>query len=438
MALSADQEQALQLFNEGKNIFITGLGGSGKSYLIQLFKTVVESKGKKIYLTALTGCAGILLGPNAKTIHSWSGIGIGTSSLEETCQKIRSRGATTSLRWWRDADILVIDEISMMSPTILELLNSIGKILRNNSKPFGGIQVVFAGDFFQLPPIGGASKDTPKYAFESPIWDEVIHSTVELTYNHRQSDQIFQKILQEVRFSNLSKESIAILESKKIKGNKLPVYFNNLPENSNLTLPIKPTILYSRKADVDATNKQELEKLNNPLQTFIVTSVNANLIPKKQVKINELKIDTESNYIQSLNLCIAAQVMLIINLDLSEGLANGSRGVITSFSEKGLPIVEFLNGKTIEIDYHTWYLSEHESFGRKQIPLCIAYAITIHKSQGATLDYTLVDLGKSLFEDGQAYVALSRVKSLEGLFIYSLDVKKITSNKKVIEFYTML
>ena len=478
MALSVDQETALQFFNNGENIFLTGIGGSGKSFLIQLFKTTTETNGKQIAVTALTGCAALLLGSGAMTIHSWSGIGLGEKSVEETVKYIRTRGNTTSYRRWLNTDILIIDEISMMGCKILELLNIVGKTIRKNSKPFGGIQLVFAGDFFQLPPCGEST-----YAFESPVWSEIMTNSIELTYNHRQSDKLFQKILQEVRYGALSEETIKILKSKKIKGNILPT-FNPITADQEYYQAtagqdryqayhqaaagqdrhqaaagqdrhqaaagqdrlIKPTILYSRKSDVDSTNKKELEKLNNPIITFIVTSVDSaslNSVDSARLnstesKKNASKLDNNCNYSTSLKLCIDAQVMLIINLDISEGLVNGSRGIIKSFSDKGLPIVEFLNGKIIEIDYHVWKLSEFDTFGRKQIPLCVAYAITIHKVQGASLDYVLIDLGKSLFEDGQAYVALSRVRNLEGLFIYSLDINKITTNQKVIKFYKSL
>ena len=450
MALSPDQEQALQLFNANQNIFITGAGGYGKSFLIKLFKTISDNNNENIGITALTGCAASILDCKAMTIHGWAGIGLGNNSLEETCKYIRTRGNTTSYQRWKTTKRLIIDEISMMDPDILELLNNVGKIIRKSPKPFGGIQVILVGDFFQLPPIG-KGKDI-KYAFESHSWNEIITHTIELTNNHRQADSIFQQILKEVRFANLSESSIAIFESKKIKGNTLPVF-------ESTDLPIKPTILYSRKSDVVAMNTKELAKLKMPFHTFNTITVLANSeeeltnseeftnsVTKKlklnqsEIKKNEDKLDSLSNYSVELNLCKGAQVMLLINLDISQSLVNGSRGIIKDFSEKGLPIVEFLNGITMEINYHTWELKNNNilSISRKQIPLCIAYAITIHKSQGATLDYALVDLGKSLFEDGQAYVALSRVRSLDGLFIYTLDINKITSNKKVIEFYKKL
>ncbi len=422
-ALNEEQQRAFAAIQEGRNIFLTGPAGTGKSYLLQ---HILENlKGKRIALTAMTGCAALLISTpthKAKTLHSWAGIGLGKESSIELCKKIRATYPV--MKKWLCTDLLVIDEISMMTPDLLEKLNQIAKTLRKSEKPFGGIQVLFVGDFFQLPPI--SREGDTKFAFESPQWSEIIQSTIELSVINRQKDPQFQALLQEARKGKLSAPSVSLLKSRIIEWE---------------SEEIKPTMLYSRRADVDRINFQHLKELKGERHTYeakfvIASKAPAGTTPPSPDNPVVKKMDTDASYVVELELAVGAQVMLIVNLDIDEGLANGSRGIVTGFSETNLPIVKFKNGRHITIDYHCWPLGDDEYVYRSQIPLQLAYAITNHKVQGATLDCALIDIGSTVFEYGQAYVALSRVKSIDSLYVKSLDQRVIKAHPKVVKFYS--
>jgi ATP-dependent DNA helicase PIF1 len=207
---------------------------------------------------------------------------------------------------------------------------------------------------------------------------------------------------------------------------------------------IKPTLLFSKNADVDSINEKNLQALKKPLRTFSATTTvgpkteegaDLDLPSKEQVDLLTNRLDLDSSYCPTLELCEGCQVMLLTNLDVEAGLVNGSRGVILEFTTDGLPVVQFLKGGPKTIEHHSWVSPEHSGIARRQVPLRVAYAITIHKSQGATLDCALVDIGDSTFEYGQAYVALSRVRDLESLFVYALDPTKIMAHPSVKAFY---
>lgn len=425
--LSPDQLEAMEIFKAGRNICINSAGGCGKSFLISIMKSYADGTGKKIAITATTGTAAVLLGNGAKTIYAWGGIGIGNGTVETILKNIKKNGAYSR---WKALNILIIDEISMMGCEIFELLNDIGKQIRRNKKPFGGIQIVLCGDFCQLPPISKALSEN-RYIFESSEWLNVIHQTVFLTTNHRQSDPQFIQLLDEIRFGYISEETREILNSRIGLDYK--------------SLEIQPTHLYSTNIAVEKINNAELLKLNNEIKTFHIKNATVDkngeengieYSSKKVINGIEL-MDKNQQYVLELKLCIDAQVMLIVNLDVANGLANGSRGVIKSFAENGNPLVLFLNGMIVEISPYTWYNDdEANNFGRIQIPLKLAYAITIHKIQGATLDCALINLA-NIFQDGQAYVALSRVRSLSGLYLLAIDYNKIRACRKVLQFYRM-
>jgi ATP-dependent DNA helicase PIF1 len=432
--LSHDQLFALDVFKSGENFYLGAGGGFGKSFLIEQFKKYAESIDKRISIAALTGVASILLGPEAKTINSWAGIGIGNAPVDTIINNIRTKGRYSSYVRWKMTDILVIDEVSMMSCEMFELLDTIGRQIRgrgNKNKPFGGIQLVLCGDFCQLPPVvKSMDKSGPLYIFESSIWPTIITQNVFLTTNHRQSDPVFAQLLDEVRFGILSPSSKEILKSR------IGLDYS--------TLEIKPTFLHSRNVSVDEINNREMLKLGNEIITFHIQNAtldktgNENCInySSREILASVAAMDKNQQYVPELKLCVDAQVMLLVNLDITNGLANGSRGVIKSFSENGYPIVLFCNERVVEITPYTWYGEQIErtQIGRIQIPLKLAYAITIHKIQGSTLDCALINL-KNIFEDGQAYVALSRVRDLIGLYILDIDYSKIRASKKVVEFY---
>jgi ATP-dependent DNA helicase PIF1 len=428
---------------EGENLFLTGGGGVGKSYLLSaiytdfpgLKKCLVAAKNPntvaklpRIQMCALTGCAALLLGHKAKTLHSWAGIGLGKGSVSELYVKIRKN--QKSMRNWLCTDLLIIDEISMMTAELLDKLNEIGKKVRGNRRPFGGIQVLLVGDFYQLPPVNKTDEET-RFAFESDAWKEAITTSIELTQIQRQKDEVFQRILKEARVGALGKESCEILggcQGREWRENK-----------------IRPTLLFPRRAEVDMINDSNLRALTGRRYTYKARLVYDGKIPDGFSETDEgfLKalqmFDSDAAYSKELELMLEAQVMLVANVDPDNGLVNGSRGVIVGFCPSTeLPMVEFVNGLKKTIGTHCWPIEDYEFISRSQIPLRLAWSQTIHKGQGATLDSALVDIGSGIFEYGQAYVALSRVRSLEALYVYDFDPVAFKAHPKVKQFYKHL
>jgi ATP-dependent DNA helicase PIF1 len=441
--LTDQQLAVIEHLLEGENLFLTGGGGVGKSYLLSVIYTEFPGLKKKMFaaknpgsiaklpriqMCAMTGCAALLLGHKAKTLHSWAGIGLGKGSVSELYVKIRRN--QKSMKNWLCTDLLIIDEVSMMTAELLDKLNEIGKKVRGNKKPFGGIQVLLVGDFFQLPPVSRGDDGT-KFAFESDAWKEVITSSIELTEIQRQKDEVFQRVLKEARRGALTKESCELLA--KYQG-------RDWKENK-----IRPTLLFPRRAEVDMINETNLRALTGRRYTYKARLAYDGKIPEGFSESNEgfqkalQMFDSDAAYSKELELILNAQVMLIANTDPDSGLVNGSRGVVVGFCPSTeLPIVEFLNGVKKPVGTHSWPIEDFEFVSRTQVPLRLAYAVTIHKSQGATLDSALVDIGSGVFEYGQAYVALSRVRSLEALYVYDFEPTAFRAHPKVKEFYKTL
>lgn len=426
LACNASQQAAFDAAVAGKSIFITGPGGTGKSFLInKLYDTLTSGSfgaiPKKIGITALTGCAALLLHPKAKTLHSWAGIGLGKEAPAQLLAYVRK---TKNAANWRKADGLIIDEISMMTADLFDKLDFIAKAMRKSDAPFGGLQLIVVGDFFQLPPVAS----TTSFAFESAAWKAAGLTTYNLTEIVRQKDPVFQTILNEARIGKLSDQSYSLLKTR-------------IRRPAKGDGKILPTMLFTRRAEVNAINMSYLSKLTADQKIFKATTepnTIAQAFVKQEIDRAVAKLDNDGPYYVELSLCVGAQVMLTVNKpDL--GLVNGSRGVVVDFQGE-LPLVEFRNGSRIPIDYHTWNLSDVsdeprlKGIQRKQIPLRLAYAITIHKAQGATLDCALIDVGDNTFEYGQAYVALSRVRDMDGLYIHALDRDAFRAHPKVVEF----
>jgi len=438
MPLNTEQSLALEEIIAGKSVFITGPGGVGKSYLIREIKSRLLELGKTVGVTAMTGCAALQLECGAKTLHSWASIGLGKESVEALVAGIRRFNNAKARARWQHTDVLIIDEVSMMTPDLLEKLDSVARIIRKRvAQPMGGLQIVLVGDFCQLPPvnkdISGASFE-PQLLFECEVWSEIIQRTICLKQIQRQSDPVFQQILNEARMGTLTADSVAVLEGRKVKGTALK-------EQMDSSI-VKPTLIFSRNNKVDEINNVNMAALEGPLiarKSKICygpkTDPGTINVDDPEIKRALARLENDAAYVPMLSMKEGAQVMLITNLDVEAGLVNGSRGVIKRFTETQLPVVEFRNGIIMTIDLATWMTEEYPFVGMTQIPLRIAYAITIHKSQGATLDCALVDIGKDTFEYGQAYVALSRVKSIDGLYIWGLDTSRIRAHPRVVEFY---
>lgn len=444
-ALNAAQQDAFDAVIAGHSIFITGPGGTGKSFLLQeLFANYkARTKGKTICITAMTGCAALLLGPWAKTLHSWAGIGIGRNPVDQMIKTIL--GDAHKKKRWLKTDCLVIDEVSMLTPALLEYLDTVGREVRKKDAPFGGLQVVFVGDFYQLPPVSkDAQKADKTFAFESPVWSQTVQQTIQLSEILRQKDPAFQTILNEARIGALSPESYAVLESRKTMAWKRQ--------------EIKPTLLFTRNEDVNSINAHQLEKLPGEVHTFRAKTVLPKFPPPPEVLQHIVeKLDRDAPYEVELNIKERCQVMLLqqqfeektveekgktrLQRCAVPGLVNGSRGVVLGFDGDGNPRVKFLNGRCVTIRPGKWASESDrgdEGVAREQIPLRLAYALTIHKAQGASLDSALIDVGPSTFEYGQAYVALSRVRSLEAAYIYEIAPRAFRAHPLVMKFYEQL
>jgi len=404
-SFSLGQKEAFDEYQNGNNIFISGYAGTGKSYLINHIYNDAKERGKNIQITAMTGCAAVLLG-HAKTLHSWASIGLGNAPIEKLIANIRKYN---KVEHWTKIDILVIDEISMMSKSLFELIDQLAKRLRKNNKIFGGIQLICSGDFHQLPPI------EEEFCFESPLWDKTFKKQLVFKENYRQKGDLeYQQVLNEIREGKISPESCKLL----IECTK-----KEEPED------IKPTVLYPTKKFADQINSFELITLDTEQQTYIKSYT-------PEVTSGPIKDELEKQkgmYDDKLILKVGCQVMCIANISQEEGIVNGSQGIITGFIN-GFPEVKFKHITKI-IQQHKWINEKYEDYSISQIPLILSWAITIHKAQGITLENATINIGSSVFEYGQAYVALSRLTSREGLYIKSLDIGKIRANPKVVEFY---
>ena len=434
---SKSQQEAFNKYKEGRNIFITGPGGSGKSKLIKDIQQDARSRNKEVQVCALTGCAAVLLECKAKTIHSWAGIGIATGTIQNIVFKIIN--SDFKRRNWKQIDILIIDEVSMMSLKIFELLDTIGKKVRNNNKPFGGIQIIFSGDFYQLPPVGNKDEiDTTRFCFESSLWNETfsLENHIQLIEIFRQKDPAYAKILNEIREGKLHKSSCKILEKY-------------VQREKTQDILISPTKLFPTRNKTDIINQSEMTDLITDEVEYKFKYIYDLPMSEKEKRVrlqhSPDRISVELDYIKGNLLCeeiiklkIGCQVMCTVNIELPNGnmICNGSQGIIIKMTPNNLPVVKFNNGTEMTMGYHTWPSENIPGIGVSQIPLILAWALTIHKSQGATMDCAEIDVGNSIFECGQTYVALSRIKSLEGLFLTSFEPTKIRINKKVRDFYT--
>ena len=451
---SYEQQICFDKYIKGENLFITGPGGTGKSFLIKNIVSDAEEKKKIIKVCALTGCAAILLQCKATTLHMFSGIGLANKKNSEIVEELFTK-KRHKLKNWRGLEILIIDEVSMMSLKILLLLDLIARKFYKKNVPFGGLQVIFTGDFYQLSPVftncGEKEKEDSMYCFEHDLWNQLFtkENQIVLKTIFRQNDETLLKVLKYIRKGQITPSTKATLAGRIFKTQDLDL----IKKEKVLT------ILSPIKRDVEHINSKEYLKLDSTAQEVVYELAYVDLTAKSNegksdifsdnmlallLKSNDhLKRDYDflaANIIaeKTLKLKIGTHVMCVVNLTLCGELqiANGSQGIIVGFNEHNLPYVQFNNIKEpILIDYYIWKSETNKSVGLSQIPLIYSWAITIHKAQGLTLENAIIDIGSNIFAYGQTYVALSRLKSLDGLYLTSFDYSKIRCNPLVKEFY---
>ncbi|XP_065602508.1 ATP-dependent DNA helicase PIF1 [Cyrtonyx montezumae] len=408
--LSVEQQAVLGAVRSGKSIFFTGCAGTGKSFLLK--KIVGSLPPNSTYATASTGVAACHIG--GTTLHAFAGIGSGKAPLEQCIQLAERPGVR---QHWLACQHLIIDEISMVDGRFFDKLEAVARAVRKRDEPFGGIQLIICGDFLQLPPVCKTNEETT-FCFQAKSWRKCIHINMELTEVRRQTDKTFISLLSAVRLGRCTEEVISLLMQT--------------ADNRSECNGILATRLCTHKDDVELTNERRLQQLSGELHTFEALDSDPMLLKL---------IDAQCPVGGRVELKVGAQVMLAKNLDVSQGLVNGARGVVVGFEteQKGLPKVRFLCGVTQVIKMERWLFKGPSGvhLSRQQLPLKLAWAISIHKSQGMSLDSVEISLSR-VFESGQAYVALSRARSLAGLRVLDFDPKVVRADPTVLHFYRQL
>ena len=410
------QKEFFRSFFDGRNLFLTGPAGTGKSYAASLLFKFLDEMNVFYGKTATTGVAALNIG--GTTINSWSGMGLADDHGMALLDKVASSSKASNRI--KHTKVLVIDEVSMAKSELMDKLDIVCQFIRNNDRPFGGIQVVFVGDFMQLPPVF-KHFEQELFAFDSQAWRDAKVKTIHLTEIVRQHDEPhFAKYLNEVRMGT-SKSHDVIKDCINRK----------FPDDG-----IQPVRLFCKNIDVDGYNKMELDKLPGKSQSYYASDEGSETWRQF--------FDKNSQAPSRLELKVGAQVILLKNLDPGNGLVNGSVGVVQKLYETSVE-VKFATG-VFPVEVHEWEIKQNELdpvtnmmkkvsvAKRKQLPLRLAWALTIHKGQGSTLDRAEIDVSEA-FAAGQVYVALSRVRNLGSLRIKAFNPNKIMVNRKCLDFY---
>lgn len=402
------QAETLAILERGNSVLLTGAAGTGKTYVLNQFIRRAKRAGKYVAVTATTGLAATHL--NGTTIHAWSGIGVHDFADKHMASKL----AKSRQELIRRADILVIDEISMLHDFRLDMVDQVLRIVRESTEPFGGVQVVLSGDFFQLPPVNRNDSRQGGFVISSEIWLQNVFTVCYLEKQYRQSDdQYYTDILNGIRAGVLTRSQLKTLQNR--------MYAEDDPFTPR-------TRLLTVNVDVDGVNIEELAELGGELHEY------------------EMQTSGSKTYVEQLmRSCLApeilklkkgAQVMCIKNAQ-DRKYANGSLGTVKGFEQgTDYPIVELLNGREIVVQPTAWELMDGEKRRAQlvQLPLRLAWAITVHKSQGMTLDAARIDLSRA-FVEGMGYVALSRVRGLKHLILDGLNgmALRVSANARQID-----
>ena len=398
------QSQTLEILKTGANVFLTGEPGAGKTFVLNQYIDWLLSCDMSVAVTASTGIAATHIG--GTTIHSWSGIGARDTLTSYDLDAIASNEKT--VKRVKKAHVLVIDEISMLDGRVLDMVESVCRVIKQRGEAFGGMQIIVVGDFFQLPPIAGRG-EMSRFAFESNAWDTARFLTCYLTEQHRQEDELLLGLLASIRKNDIDES-----------------HYTLLAEQTEIGYPdIEPTKLFTHNSDVDSMNISRLKELTTAGRTF--------------------KMETRGNKTHVTNLvknCLSPEVLevrkeamvMCTKNNFEVGYVNGTLGRVINFdSEDGFPIIETSDGREIKIVSQSWSVMEDDKVLAEitQVPLRLAWAITVHKSQGMSLDAAEIDL-RNAFTYGQGYVALSRVRSLTGMKIIGLNSQALLVDPRVV------
>lgn len=400
------QGEALTILKTGANVFLTGEPGSGKTHTINAFVAWLRASGIEPSVTAATGIAATHVG--GMTLHSWSGIGIAESLSRADIDRIAGREHVA--RRIGKARVLIIEEVSMLSSATFEMADRVCREVRRADKPFGGLTVILVGDFFQLPPVSRHGEVA--FAYASPLWRELNLLTCYLTEQYRQDDAEFLGVLSAIRSGIVEEMHHELLLSRQA--------------SSSETLSVREAPkLFSHNADVDRINAGELAKLPGTVKKFYMSSKG------KESLVEGLKRGCLSPEV--LELKEGAAVMFTKNSPQGK-FVNGTLGVVSGFGVDGLPIVKVKNGSKVSVEPMEWNLEEQGKVKASvaQLPLRLAYAMTVHKSQGMSMDAAIMDLSRA-FEYGQGYVALSRVRRLSGVYLTGLNRRALEVHPEILE-----
>lgn len=437
------QEDAISILKLGNNVYLTGTAGSGKTYVLQQYISYLKKMNIPHGVTASTGVAATHL--NGMTINSWAGIGIKEIIDESEINELLKRKYLHTR--FDETRVLIIDEVSLLSARTLESVDKVLKAFKKNDLPFGGIQVVLCGDFFQLPPIS-KSETNPnaknnnvhnnshfeisdfeivssfdirdsnlkdQFVYKSPVWEDLDLAVCYLDHPYRQEDERFLEMLHEIRTNSVTKKTWELLKERFLD----PIVYG-----------MTPVRLYTHNALADRVNLEELSKIKMPLKTYQMEDEG----PPQLVELMKKNCLAP----KTLLLKKGALVMFVKN-NFEEGYVNGTLGRVIDFvGSEERPIVKLNSGKEVRVMKSIWEIEDTTASGKdiasiRQYPLRLAWAITIHKSQGMSLDAAEIDLGKS-FVTGMGYVALSRVKRLEGLRLRSINPTALRVHEEVIDF----
>ncbi len=389
------QKEALRILEAGHNVLLTGPAGSGKTFLLNQYSAYLKKKGIGVAITASTGIAATHIG--GRTIHSWAGIGIKDSLSQRDLQSLAKKAYLK--KQFEKTEVLIIDEISMLHAHRLDMVNQVCQVLKKNFLPFGGLQVVLSGDFFQLPPISPGNEEA-EFVYKAQVWPEMDIRVCYLEEQHRQNDEKMTRILGSLRRDEVGAETIALLQNR----------IKERPKG------ISPVRLFTHNVDVDRINNQELDLIEAEAHVYHMTSSG----DKKLVTTLQKSCLAPSDLV----LKKGALVMFVKNKFKEERAVyvNGTTGVVVAFDEYNFPIVSLRSGEEIVVGPDSWTIDDDDKILARinQLPLRLAWAISVHKSQGMTLEAAEIDLSRS-FGYGMGYVALSRLSSLAGLYLLGIN-----------------